>query len=251
MDFASQILGQFFGEVVMPGVRWWHSAICPICLVVITIAVRAAYADPYWIAYEGDDYPENRGWERTYGDGSTEPPHGEPNRWIEDGVLMADTTLNNQLWEYYSIHGQVNPGPGELFVAEWRVMLDLTAGPFDGTVVIARDSIPGRVGLTLLNGYLRITNEDVFIPITPGEFHEYRFQSWDMEEYELYVDGQLAHVGEFWTVTLLESFVAWGPGVQGASSMSSWDYFRFGVNPEPSALLLMLTAFACHGGRRR
>jgi hypothetical protein len=218
---------------------------------VVALLVAAAQAEPYWIAYEGDDYPENCGWNRAYGDGVHVPPQDEPDRWLDDGVLWVDTSRNPLLWEYYEIDRQINPGSGELFVAEWRVMLDLHSGLFDGTVVIARDGVPGDVAMTLLNGYLLLKNEDVLIPITPGQFHEYRFQSWDMEGYELYIDGQLSYVGQFWTVTPLDSFVAWGAGVQGASSTSGWDYFRFGVIPEPSSFVLVLGALVCHGGRQR
>lgn len=44
----------------------------------------AAMGDEYWIAYEGNDYPENEGWVRW----ASEPP---AKRWIENGSLFIDT----------------------------------------------------------------------------------------------------------------------------------------------------------------
>ena len=46
-------------------------------------AASPALAEQYWIAYEGDDFPENEGWTRTISAGGAE-------RWIEDGALVLD-----------------------------------------------------------------------------------------------------------------------------------------------------------------
>ena len=46
--------------------------------------VIPAGAEPYWIAYEGNDFPENEGWERYV----TGPPAV---RWLEDGSLFVDS----------------------------------------------------------------------------------------------------------------------------------------------------------------
>jgi len=215
-------------------------------ILLIVMVAGVATADQYWIAYEGNDFPENEGWERTYGDGNY-PPQDEPHRWLEDGVLVIDTSRDPQLWEYYSIRPITDPEPGELFVAEWRVRLDLLSGPHDGGVLIARDRVPADVSFTLTNDFLEIWGE-VDIPIAPGEYHAYRFESEDMVTYRLLIDAHLAHAGHFNTETLLQSKVAFGPATQGASSTSYWDYFRFGVVPEAptgaSAIVGLLSALA-------
>ena len=215
-------------------------------IAVMVVAAGVATADQYWIAYEGNDFPENEGWERGYGDGNY-PPEDEPDRWLENGVLVIDTSRDPQLWEYYCMRPITDPQPGELFVAEWRVRLDLHSGSWDGTVVIARDQSPGHVAFSLTNDNLLIQNENMAIPISAHEYHTYRFESPDMQGYRLLIDGELAHVGEFWTQTALQSYVAWGPGMQGASSTSYWDYFRFGVIPEPHIVVQVLLVSAIVG----
>jgi len=207
-------------------------------ILLIVMVAGVATADQYWIAYEGNDFPENEGWERGYGDGNY-PPQDEPDRWLEDGVLVIDTSRDPQLWEYYCMRPITDPQPGELFVAEWRVRLDLHSGSRDGTVVFARDASPGHAAFSLANDYLFVEEEKVVIPIAPGMYHKYRFESPDMNTYSLFIDGKLAYASQFWTETWLQSYVAWGPGTQGAASTSYWDYFRFGVIPEPGSGMLL------------
>ena len=200
----------------------------------------SATAEPYWIAYEGNDFPENEGWERTYGDGNW-PPQDEPDRWLEDGALVIDTMRNPSLWEYYSIHRAIDPGPGELFVAEWRVRVDELGGwaSYDPAVLIARDDPPGHALFAFDMDQFYAEEEDTWIPITPGQYHEYRFESTDMDSYEVCLDGVHVHSGWFDGDTFLYSYVAFGPSVQGGSSRSNWDFVRFGVIPEPSGVILL------------
>jgi len=195
-----------------------------------------ATAEEYWVAYEGNDFPENEGWTRVYGDGNW-PPEDEPDRWLEDGELVIDTSRDDQLWEYYELP-LADPAPGEMFVAEWRVRSEILSGPYDNTVVVARDRSPGHVAFRLERESLLIATEDLSIPIAPGAGHEYRFESTDMDAYTLFIDGNLAHVGVFETETLLQSFTGFSADTQGASSVSYWDYYRFGVVPEPRSVSL-------------
>jgi hypothetical protein len=199
-------------------------------------AACPALGEQYWIAYEGDDYPENEGWTRVYGDGNW-PPEDEPDRWIEDGELVIDTSRDDPLWEYYQLP-VADPGPGEMFVAEWRVRSEILSGPYDNTVIVARDASPGYVGVRFEAQGLQILNEDLVIPLDPGEPHAFRLESNAMDTYALWIDAQIAHIGFFYTDTLLQSFTGFGAGVQGASSISYWDYFRYGVVPEPTSVLL-------------
>jgi hypothetical protein len=195
-----------------------------------------ALAEQYWIAYEGNDFPENEDWTRVYGDGNW-PPEDEPDRRLQNGELVIDTSRDDQLWEYYS-HPLTDPGPGEVFVAEWRVVSEILVNDHDNGVVFARDAAPAHISFHLTPDSLRISHEDLYIPITPGLRHTYRVESQDMISYAVWIDEELVHTGTFETDTLLQSYAGWGAGTQGASSVSRWDYFRFGVVPEPSSGLL-------------
>jgi hypothetical protein len=72
----------------------------------------------------------------------------------------------------------------------------------------------------------------------PGAFHEFCLTTSDVVDYELFIDGQPVHVGEFrGPVSYRDAF--WGDQVQGTSSLSTWDFVRFAVVPEPAGWLLL------------
>ncbi len=206
-----------------------------------------AGADQYWITYEGNDLPENEGWERHWGndDGSHE---GEGAiRTLADGILTMDSMYDLRVYDYacHYLYGEVDPDPGELFIAECRVKIDEAIGDmYDSTFGICSDD-----GMQLAFGLFpdrieSIWEDNVTLPVSPDRFHEYRVFSWDMLTYDLYIDGDLAHEGTFWQGSL-ESKLAWGDGVRGAASLAHWDYVHFGVVPEPSSLMLLIGICAC------
>lgn len=199
-----------------------------------------AFGDPYWIAYEGDDFPENVGWDRHWG---VHAPPGDPNstpdRSIEDGVFVLDTTSDIWLNDYYQIHRSIDPEPGELFVAEWQVAVDDQLVYWDAGLVIARDDPPGHVSFKFGVDSLLISTEDLEIELG-ADFHSFVFMSADMEEFDLFVDGVLLHQGVFESESLLQSYVGFGNPTHGASSLTRWDYLRFGAIPEPHSFLLAI-----------
>ena len=71
------------------------------------ISVAAgAHAEPYWIAYEGNDFPENEGWIYIW---ST--PRAI--RWIEDGALAIDSRASGATNDWYEWRPDtLNPGAG-------------------------------------------------------------------------------------------------------------------------------------------
>jgi hypothetical protein len=75
------------------------------------VLAMPARAEPYWIAYEGNDFPENEGWWHIWG-----PEPGE--RWIEDSVFVLDTLRDTHIADFYVMNmwGSLDPGPGETFV---------------------------------------------------------------------------------------------------------------------------------------
>jgi len=138
-----------------------------------------------------------------------------------------------------------------MFIAEWRVLVETVSDPGDAGVVVARDDPPGHVFVEHASGGILIKPGNVLIDLAPGVFHSFRIESRDMDAFELLVDGQLGHLGFFDSVSLLSSFVNFGDGVQGARSLTHWDYFRFGVVPEPGCGLTLLLVAGILVGRLR
>lgn len=212
-------------------------------LALLSVGALSAAATPYWIAYEGDAYPEDCGWTRVYGD-ENGPQQGGAERSLADGILTLDGLRSDQIFDGYEIQRAIDPGPGETFVAEWRVCVDPQSDPRDVTVVIARDSPPGYASFRLGPSALWIRGDDVTIDLAPNVFHKFSFSSLDMQQYRLVIDESVEYLSSFQSYTILTSFVAFGDGVQGQRSLASWDYFRFGAVPEPSTLLLSVALFA-------
>lgn len=219
-----------------------------IALLVIAALAAPALATPYWVAWEGEDYPENEGWERIIeGDGPAD-------RTLEQGTLTIDSRWSTQISDFYQIDRQLNPSHGERFVAQWRVRINEVAGnvSYDPAVTMFSDDDWG-LGFHFHSDGLSGTFEDFFIPFEPGVFHSFELRSADMESYELLLDGLHVRLGGFWEPAVSRSLIAWGDATRGAASSSDWDYFRFGVIPEPSGALAMyiLLGTACFRGTRR
>jgi hypothetical protein len=195
----------------------------------------------YWIGYEADDFPENVGWMRVYGD-ENGPQQGGAERTLEDGVLTLDGLRNDQIFDFYEIQRPIDPAPGEIFLAEWKTLVDPRSDARDVGVVIARDDPPGHVSFAIGSSTLWIRDDHVTIDIEPNVFHAFSFFSIDMQEYQLAIDGTVEYEGSFDSYSILHSFVNFGDGVQGERSLSSWDYYRFGAVPEPAPLLTLLFA---------
>ena len=216
----------------------------------IALVAPAASAEQYWIAYEGDVWPEEQGWHHSYGDWEG-PYHGGAFRYLADGVLTIDSLHDEGVYDGYIMEmpGEIDPEPGELLVLEWRLKVDEVIGDWDPVVALRSDE-NWAVGLEFDEASVTSAFEDgVSVSFTPGVFHDYRLTSSDMLTYQLYLDSQLAFEGAFW-LSASQSYVAWGDSVQGAASLTHWDYFRFGVVPEPASLWLITALLVCHGGGR-
>ncbi len=203
-------------------------------LFVIALAPCVASATPYWVAYEGDDFPENEGWDHV--------EFGPPAvRTLANGWLRLDTLSSTQTADFYQIDrpGALDPEGGEEFVLEWAVRVLDVVGPYDLSVGVFSDD-EWAVGFHIDEDSISSTFEDgVSAPLEVGQWHSFRFTTSDMRAYTLAIDGEPVIEGEFW-LGLIESRVGWGDGVQGAASLSEWDYFRFGVVPEPGSFVLLL-----------
>jgi hypothetical protein len=209
---------------------------------VLSLASRAG-ADLYWVSYEAKGtFPEEEGWQRhAYGGGAQ--------RSFEDGCLVLDAGGVSGIIDNYCISGIADPGPGEVFRIEWRLRVD-EAEYIDPAVVVSSYG-HGLVNLTYTREAIYSPPEDVWIPIAPGVYHDYVLTTGDAVSYELAIDGEPVHAGQF-VGPWWESAVTWGDSFYAATSVSRWDYFRFGVVPEPSAVLVFgLGALAVTSTRAR
>lgn len=227
----------------MVGVCLRHARLAlAVCLLGSTPVARAA---PYWVAYEGDDYPENVGWNRWTGYGGAE-------RWLEDGCLVIDSRASQMIYDYYKISRQIDPEPGELFISEWRIRVVETYGYHEAGLGFAPDG-GGTLGLAYHVDRVYSDWEGWSEAIAPGTFHEYRIESSDMEQYSFWIDNVWVRNGAWDLDSSNRSFVGFGDQGNGggAKSLVEWDYVRFGVVPERSGLTMALMAITCCVGRRR
>jgi len=215
-------------------------------LTLLFAAALPAVAAPYWVAYEGNDYPENEGWWYIWYDIPAQ-------RSLVDGTLVLDTRSDPHIAEYYQWpSADILPGPGEEFVIQWRLRVDeVDRDPGEPDIIIRADD--GWItGFRYSQDKLTTVLTDIEVPVTSGVFHEYEMRSWDMRSYDLYIDGTLTLHSEFWH-GLMSPGVTFGAGVQGTTSLAAWDYVRFGVVPEPYGISVGVigAAFACRSLLRR
>ncbi len=205
-------------------------------------------AERFWVAYEGDDYPENQGWERVYGD-EHGPGSGGAVRSLADGIFTLDGLYSNAVVDFYVKDRAFDPGPGEKFVAEWRVLVDPASDPYDVNVGIWRAVSPGYAYFQLGPSGVRIRPGLVTIGLQEGVFHSYRFESVDMHSFTLDIDGAITFSGSFYDNTTLQYSVAFGDTVDGQVSRSHWDYVRYGIVPEPCSAAAVLFSWILLGHR--
>lgn len=240
---------------------WW--ALAP-------ASPSVALGEAWWIAYEADDLPENRGWTRYWGNWQGEyqgpgayrtiNPHGDPldsidprrRAIIEDGVITYDSLYDAGVFDLNRINRKVDPrGPSEQFVAEWRVRVRKVRGVeyYDANIVVFSDTAKAFSFRLSENSVTSGFDPTLNVSVVPYIFHSYRMESSDMSTYRLYVDGKLVHEGPAWQ-GVVKSEIGWGDAVQGAASLHDWDYVRAGVIlkpiPEPGGLILTICAL-CSG----
>ena len=216
-----------------------HSKVVAVALVVLMAEI--AVATPFWVSYEANDFPENEGWTRII-DGD-----GPAVRTLHDGVLTIDGRRSTQISDSYRMERPLNPGPGEQFVVQWRLRVDEVIGNpnylYDPGLGFASDDfwdLDFHFGVN----QLRSVHEDVVISFEPGVFHSFEVRSPDMRTYELQIDGSLVYTGELSMFAIAHSRITWGDFTRGSASLADWDYFRFGVVPEPETATLLL-ALVC------
>jgi hypothetical protein len=192
-----------------------------------------ALGSSYWVEYEGNDYPENERWTRLWNGPIAE-------RWSEDGSLVIDARESSTTCEWYNWYREmVAPDLGELFLAQWRVKVEDFSGNWVGVNLALFSDDCWGVAFYLTDDTIRSAYETgVSAEFEADEFHNFELRSSDMRSYELYIDGAIAIEGSLWE-SLYSNKVLWGKSSTGTTCLSSWDYFRFGVVPEPNSALLL------------
>jgi hypothetical protein len=217
----------------------WMTIHVVLILFVVAALAQPAVAEQYWIAWEGNDFPENEGWERIVNG----PQPAE--RTLADGIMTMDGLADTQIDDYYRMDRPLDPEPGEEFVMQWRIRVDEVIGHplalYDPGVAVWSDD-DWEVSLLFGTDFVYIFHENILIGVDPDVYHTWEFRSSDMRSYDLMVDGALIHAGFFWEPTFERSKVTWGDKARGSASLADWDYFRFGVVPEPGTMILFLVA---------
>lgn len=186
---------------------------------------QSIIGEPYEVAYEGDVFPEEVGWERfAFGGGGAE-------RSVAGGVLALTTDDPLVEDEYkFDRQGALDAGPGEFFYAEWRMRVLPGSGIADVDVSIYRDAGQGDIGLGYSTDHITSFLDDNRIdPIDRTIWRDYRIVSFDMVNYDFFVDSEYRFSGFFDFPGPLDSQVWFGDCCIGQASSSEWDYFRFGA----------------------
>jgi len=211
--------------------------------VLLYATVPIATAELYWVAYEGNDYPENEGWERiTRGGGAS--------RSLADGIMTLDGLDSIEITDILRMNRPLNPEAGEQFVVQWRLRINKVGNPnseYDPGLAVYSDDAWHFI-MVMGVDETRSILEQKSVAFGPGVFHAWEFRSSDMRTYTLFVDGLVVDTGSFIQSGAVESRISWGDLVAGSNSHSDWDYFRFGIVPEPpssiSVLVLLCVARA-------
>ena len=202
-----------------------------------------AWAEQYWVAWEGNDFPENEGWTRIVN--GPQPA----DRTLADGIMTMDGLADRQIDDYYRMERSIDPGPGEEFVMQWRLRVDEIIGHplglWDPGLSLFSDD-DWALTFVLGTDFIRCCYEDMDLPFEPGAFHVFEVRSWDMRTYQLWMDQVLVHIGTFWEPSFESSRIQWGDYTRGSASLVDWDYFRFGVVPEPNTGLLLSAILLAH-----
>lgn len=195
-------------------------------------------AEQYWVAYEGNDFPENEGWTRVSSDANGQMGQGGAVRSLEGGELVLDSTESLRIVDFYRMSRSIDPAEGELFVMQWRAEFELVEPFEDPGVSVFSDDFSAVAFEFTETGLRSVLEPGVAISFASGAAHEFELRSSNLLDYQLLIDGSTALSGTFQPV-FSNSRVGWGDVIQGGRSISRWDYFRFGVVPEPSTSLAL------------
>jgi hypothetical protein len=202
-----------------------------------------ALGDGFYMNYDGDQFPEDEGWQRRYSD-----PDGQTVRELDNGIFRLDTRASLSIYDLYVIQTDaLNPQPGESLQIGWRMRTIFTQTDYlhSDVMLFLTNADSAYVEFYLGPDYVSEHDlgggefEHVCQHGPPADFTSFLFAT-NMQDYSLFVDGNLAFIGQFHDYAWSGPFyLAFGDGVIGRSSLSEWDYVEVQVVPEPSSGLLL------------
>ena len=133
-------------------------------------------AEQFWIAYEGNDYPENEGWQRI-------PFGGGAQRELDNGNLVIDSRASFEIADFYRVQRPINLQTGESFILQWRLRIAEVVGLADPVVGAYADDGFG-VGFQFGHDTLRSPLEGATVGFDPGLFHAFELRSVDLRAYQ-------------------------------------------------------------------
>ncbi len=187
------------------------------------------------ILYEGDQYPEDMGFERV---GTF-----DADRFLVDGDLVIHVDLG--VWgplpggEVDAYKLVLSGFVGQSFFVEWRCQSDAPNSEIPGTGGSILNAVGGNVinHFTITEDRIRIWRGNsvplMFLDIKPGVFHTYRMEIYEDRAYIYFVDGQIVDAG--FTLSSFPSEdarIIWGSKMWFDESTNWWDYVRFGTIPQ-------------------
>ena len=199
------------------------------------LAATIAHAEPYWVEWTGDTFPETEGWTRY----SSDPP---AERWLDDGKLFIDSRADWFMSEHYWFPrpGMMTLADNETFVYRWCVRVDEVTVDEDPGVGLRSDDQYTVIFDLGVDHVESLYEPDKSASFTPGEYHDFCFVSSDMRTYSLHIDSELAFEGVFFATTFSGAGVDWGD-ITTHRSLSAWDHIEFGIVPEPTFTLYLLS----------
>jgi hypothetical protein len=218
-----------------------------VALLALCLAGSGAFGE-YYQGYEGNVLPELvPGWKRYHDDENG--GQGGALRYIEtdpngNSYLVIDSRHDQMVYDYAVCARQMDPQPGEIWFAEWRMAIRTHFGYINESADFISDDL-NWLQLSYTGGSIVSVGENFWsYPISPVDFHTYRIQSSDMQSYTLWIDGEHVHDGSFQSGIVSPAGASFGDPIQGgnAGTVAAWDYFRFGAYsvPEPCAIFLAL-----------
>jgi hypothetical protein len=213
-----------------------------VALVLLAWGAWGVRADEFYLHYDGNDFPENEGWNRF----ATDPPVV---RSLWEGRLGLNAYGDISTAEYYSTDPHsFSVCDGEFLRVAWRMVTTRTgtggATPSDVSIWVANEEQAAAV-IWITPWFVSdgdYCNYEHIVPIAPREFHTYELLSHDLRSYDLFIDETLAFQSSFREWYPFPNWVAWGDTVIGMASVSSWDYVTVQVVPEPHSAVTLTAA---------
>ena len=210
----------------------------------------AGPVDADLVTFEGNDFPENVGWERI--------SFLEADRTLDEGWFVQSFDRPGEQ-DFYRRGLGAFAGVDPFFV-EWRVQTNAPMSLLDENkipvVVVAGGHSGAFYHTTMTDERVQLFRDTsiplVIVEIEPGLPHTYRLELYGPDFFAWQIDGvtvesgapQGAYPGS-------DSRLTWGAEYHPNGHAARWDYVRYGLIPEPGTTVFLLPGAACFAWWRR